>query len=483
MIVVTEPDDDIASLRTRLSEWSGARVALVLLDESDALDGPVAIHLLARIATRESLRLAIVTGRADVRSLAKAEGMVAFPSTSHLPRPNGRPARSLASDVIGGGRLIGHRVGRSFVWLGSVLIALVLLLVGLLLIPRAVVTVRPLTDVLQSDQRINASVDATQVDATQGVVPGRSVYLSVDASGSIPIKGGDRVLDGHAIGYETFENRTSDAISIPKGTVIATFSGMPFATTAATALAARPGATIVVPIRAVFPGTAANVRRGEIVQIQGNLRWRVVAVNEAEVAGGGRPGESIVTSWDVEKVSKQVAAEAQRDARIRLADQATDGEMPVDGSVEVTPIDESFDHLVGSTADSLTLAGQFRASAMIVDENRIQQLALQRWRPVVRPGYDLQTSTIGADRPRVVEVNPTSATFDVAVHGIAYQTINATRVTRYVRLRSPDAASRDLAGLYGLGSPPSIAIVPNWLGRAYRVEIDVVTSAAPAGGR
>jgi hypothetical protein len=469
--ISADAHDDVGSLRLKLTAHSGEAVALIVSEDCDNFDSPVAMHLLRRIAAGEAIRLAIVSERSSLRALAQSEGIRTFSSPSRVPNRIDRRVPPLFAAIFAQADQVVAHVGRSLSWLAAIAVVACLSLLALLLIPRAVVVVRPRVETLTSHQLLQASLNATEVDAAKGIVPARLIDLAVPADGQIAIDGKNRPLDGHAVGFETFENRTGSSITIPVGTIVNTYAHVAYATTAAATVEGRPGATAIVPIRALLPGPASNVRRGEILQIQGPLRWMMVAINEDQVAGGGNWSEHLVTTWDTQKLNDQLTAQAQQNARQQLASAVSTGEMAVAGSVTVTPIEQTFDRPIGSSADTLKLHEVFRATALIVDESRLRELGVLRWRPVPQAGYQLQTDSIAADPPRVVGATPTTTTFDVPVHATAFSDLNEARIASFVRLQPPDRAARNLARAIDLDAPPRVTITPNWLGRAYRVDV------------
>ncbi len=477
--VVADPADEVTSLVAKLTEATGQHVALVLPGESDEFDSPIAMRLLARAAQRESIDLAIVSERRPARYWADVEGLPTFAKVAHVPRvvrppeadrPN--PARALVHDFVA-------TLDQSASWFVAVGIVLGIVALALLLIPRAEVHLTPVADSLRSTVQIEANVNAAAPDPAKGVIPGRTVYLQVHASGSLPIKRPDHPLDGRAVGSVTFENRTSDPVPVPAGTVVSTLAGTSFETTQPVVLAGRPGATATVPIRALVPGEGSNVRRGEIVVVGGGLHWRVTLVNEDRIAGGGPPGHPIVTTQDVQKLMADVTARVEADGRRRLVEQAVADELVVPESIEVTPIEESFSHQVGEAAPDLAVDAQFRVGGMIVNQDDLSRTAIQRWHPTIRSGFELRPESVRVGAPTVVQVTPTATTFSVAIDGLATKTINADRVAEYVRLRPPAVAAADLSRSFDLAAPPTIRITPNWLGRAYRVEVVVVAAQPP----
>lgn len=471
--LVAEITDHAASLAAKLVEVDSPRVVLVIPDDNVFLDTPVALRVLARAANRQSITLTLVSGRRQLRRSASLEGLTVYTTLSAVPRdpdPDSLPGPLHASVAT-----LTTTVSRSLTWFVAVGLLVVILAVVALSVPRNVVHVRPVTDRLSDTVRVQVSPDVSEPDVGRRLLPGRTVYLLVDSSGTIPVS----PKDGRAVGYITFENRVNQRVTVPKGTDLSTFSGSHFETTQGAVLDDHPGATVTVPIVATAPGQFGNVLQGQIVVIGGRLRWVMVAVNEDKTAGGGSPGEPYVTPWETHRLLDQVMADSKKQAQQRLAASISDDEAVIPESVEVTPIDETFDHAVGDKASSLSVHVQSRVKALIINRRSLDNLVAQSWRPKLRSGFTPVPESIRVGEPSVTRIDASSATLDVPVSATAYADVNTDRIASYVRLRSPDQAERDLDKMFGFAAPPKVTIVPGWLPFAYRVQVVVDTNATP----
>lgn len=475
--VVADQQDDVASIRHKLAELNGQRVALVLHNRSRAFDSPIEVHLLARAAEQESIALAIVTKRGWTRYWAEVEGITTFRKVSQVPREvSDDSTLSLVGRLF---EAIFAGISQSANWLIALAIILALGGMAFLFIPRAVVRVEPITSAVSTTIPVTASVNATTANATTATVPGRTLYLLVTTHGQVPVNHGGNALDGRAIGYVTFENRSSDQQVIPAGTEVSTLSGINFHTMKQVVLDPRPGAEVQALVRADYAGPASNARRGEVVLIQGNLHWFATVVNEDDITGGSAYGTPVVTGLDTQALLNQVESEAQQQARQQLATQTGANEYAVPESIQVTPIEENFDHKPGDVASNLGIEAQFRVSALIVDQAAIKRMALSKWQPNLTDGFVLRGDSVQVGSPIVTKVDDKGATFSVPIQAITYKAVNTERLAGYVRLRSPAAAEKDLEKEFDLAAPPTITITPEWFGRAYRVAVVVDTTGSP----
>jgi hypothetical protein len=479
-LIVADLTDDESSIRVKLRAASGRRVGLVLPDDTDVYDTPLAIHVLARTALDEGVNLTIVSRRRQVRRWSAAEGIPCVGHASGLPRVAGGADFGLVGLIRLAFRFLPSLVASASSWIVALGTIFSLGALTFLLVPRAVITVRPATDGLASTVQLVVSVNATDPDPTKGILPGRQVYLLVEGSGTLPISRPNHPADGHAVGWLTVENRTPDVQTIPRGTDVSTYGGAHFATTSAASLPAQSGATTTIPIRAVAPGSGSNVRRGEIVVVNGPLHWRVAAVNEEPTAGGGPAGRSIVTPWDTRDAVQQVASTAREESNRQIAEQLAPGEQPIPETTELSPIDEAFTRQLGDVAPDLGLDAHFRASAIIYNQDQLKNMAIQIWHPTIRAGYALREDSVDVGPGKVTAVTSDTVTFSVPIHAIAYKIVNADRIAALARFRTAATIEADLRREYDLAAPATVFITPGWVNRAMRVSV-VVDTNSPSG--
>lgn len=477
--VIADERDDVSSLRTRLGTVSGWRVALILPRRSRALESPNAMRVIARAAVEEGVNLAIVSARARTRWLAEREGLPAYPSVRAIPARIRAALPERESPLAEPAAAIGRGLRAGFSWLFALGLVFAIVVFAIFTIPREVVTVRPYTERLDGAVQLKATTDAATPDPKQGVVPGRQLYFAIGANGSVPV-GVNRPLDGYAIGNVTFTNRTNQRLTVPAGTDVQTYEGNHFVTIQPVGLPGHQGATAVARVKATAPGPSGNVRGGSILQVNGPLHWDLLVVNGDDMAGGGAPGQKVVTPWEKTALIQQVTAKAEAEAKTELTAQTAPGEAAVPETVQVTPIAETFDHAIGQPADQLTLQSQFRVSAMLVDPNEIKQLSTQMWNPRIPSDFAVRPGSVVVDPATVAKVDASSVTFNVPMHAVIFKTIDPSQIAREVRFRDEKTARQNLGRLFDLAAPPQVQITPDWTGRAYRVQVIVDTSAPPA---
>jgi hypothetical protein len=154
------------------------------------------------------------------------------------------------------------------------------------------------------------------------------------------------------------------------------------------------------------------------------------------------------------------------------------GEVAIPETIQLVPIDETFSHRVGDVAPDLKLDAQFRASATIYNQDQLRIMVVRLWNPTLQPGFGLREDSVDVGTPTLVDVKTGHVTFDVPIRGVATKSLNVDRIAAYARLRSVPSIQQELEKDFDLASPPTVSIVPAWLGRAFRVEVDVDTTPA-----
>ena len=95
--------------------------------------------------------------------------------------------------------------------------------------PRATVVVSPEVSEVCRKVTVEASTAVTVVDVDGGRVPARAVKDSFTVSVKVPVSGSVRSGATKASGRVAFVNETERAVSVPKGTMVATAGGCGFA--------------------------------------------------------------------------------------------------------------------------------------------------------------------------------------------------------------------------------------------------------------
>jgi hypothetical protein len=163
---------------------------------------------------------------------------------------------------------------------------LAVLSIAAVLIPSADITLAPETRRQEITLKVQANDSVEKINLT-GIFPIRMINTIVEGRGSIQTTGTVSIPTGFATGVAQFKNLTDQAVSIPAGTVVSTpDSAQRFTTQRDARVPAGPGKVIKIPIKALSPGSAANLPPGRINAIEGELGVFLTVENLESTRGG-----------------------------------------------------------------------------------------------------------------------------------------------------------------------------------------------------
>ncbi len=126
--------------------------------------------------------------------------------------------------------------------------------------------------------------------------------------------GSEFAPDQPAQGAVVFTNRRAEAQDIPPGTMVATSTGsnVGFETIQPAFLPGGVGAQVTVPIRAVEPGPAGNVRAFTINTIEGSLGVSANVINPSGTSGGTVKEVPMVKQGDKDRCARNWSSRPAR---------------------------------------------------------------------------------------------------------------------------------------------------------------------------
>jgi hypothetical protein len=420
------------------------------------------------------------------------------PPTSEDLRPRSASAAGAAAPTPGPTTRRSGRAGR-----GILLSLLVLLLAAVgvgaviawLYLPSASVVLTPRVEPLGPiEVTVTADPEATEVDAAAGVVPAVVVSIDVEASGTFEATG-QRVEETKATGTVRWTNcDPTEAYTIAAGAVVRTASGVTFATTDGVFLpvAILEGTQLAcqsrdVGVVAVQAGPSGNVAAGTITVVPPSLNRVVVRVTNREATTGGtRETFPRVTQADVDAAMKaldeQLAAAFAAELEDPDAVAADLTVFPETGVLGEPTYDPDPAGLVGQEVTTFTLSASATGTATAVDEASLGQVAEDRLRTSVEPGYALVADSIetSVGTPTVVGqtiVFPTSAS------GLQVRIVDAAELEAQILGKTEDE-TRAILEPYGAVDitlwPDWVTTIPTFDARVdFVVEETVVPEASP----
>lgn len=268
----------------------------------------------------------------------------------------------------------------------------------------------------------------------------------------IPATGAQVTPDQTASGTVTLRNASSDAVTIPAGTLLARPMGVAYVTDDEVEAPAgsADGSTIGevdVAVTASEAGAIGNLETGELSGKIDDLP--VYFSNRAgETSGGSDIEVLVVTEEDIANVENQVLSDLRRAVAEDWTAQLPEGQMILAPSVEVGEPEFTIEEDVGDVSDSVTLRGSVEATGLEYDNEQVNDQARSNYESAlaaeVPQGYELLTDSVALQDRELVSESPDSVEY----------TMSATATVRAIF--TDDDAQRLTEDLGGAGSAGSI---------------------------
>ncbi|MCP4539947.1 MAG: hypothetical protein GY832_22635 [Chloroflexi bacterium] len=480
-VVELEPQDDLASLRHRLSWLDSGRVALVLPWDMHFLSYGLEFDLLRREAERRQLEVAIISADPERRMLARGCGFPAFAAvdgakeakvwrSQSLEQVEPPPRHWWDDDVALQPRPMRPRAR----WLGwirfgihfVVFILVLAILAGsaYTVVPSGVITLIPAGREFSTIVPVSVAPDVEVVDHAIRTIPARQIGANVAGYAEIETTGTMSIVAGRATGVVLFTNLLVQNYSVPAGTVVRTSSTsypIRFRTTAAVVVPAGGQAT--APIEALQEGIG-NVGAFQINRVEGVVASAVRVINPNPTSGADAKDARVVIQADYDRVRRQLMRQ--------LLDQAYTGalselleptEMLLRQSLRVEAVPkESYNRFVTEQADTVGLEMQLLVSGLAVDVDNAEAVAYVNLSRRLPPGYALVDAHFELGEMAEEDIGPGRFTFFVAARGYAAVGLDTDTAVDLVRGQPIAYARERLVSEFPLAQDPQIVLWPEW---------------------
>jgi len=518
-IVKFEKNDDITAIRSRLefilptlTQQTGqvarkpekARVLVIVPRGNKALHSLVNMKLLARTVKSRAVELAIVSGSPTIRDNARAAGVKAFGALWHAkltrwikpqapvikpeeteplaafvaPVAETEPKKKKSGrqrvkpkkyEVVDGGSRPGYV--RLFFRQVGLLIAIVVLAAALVigviaLLPKATVTITPVSQPVVTELIVRADPNADAVDFEQLTFPAKISQVELKLFGEIETIETELSPTGLSGGNVVFINRTEEAQTIPMSTTVSTSAGNPveFVTVQTATIPAGVGATTSTVVLAVEPGPSGNVSAGQINRFATPAFERLArVVNEQPTGGGTLEPAKIVVQDDKPRLDAYLRQLVQQEGLKQLQESLGEQEFIPPESVQVIVLDVKYQEFSGDFSD--TFGGEMQAviRATIIGGYNANRLALAGLNAQVPPGYELDLEGLNFGAGEILDITDNVVTFRIFANGQAVPVIDGTRIAQDIAWLPVGEAQARLNEEYQLATVPGIELSPDWL--------------------
>jgi hypothetical protein len=488
-----EANEDVPSVRDRLSFIRGKRILLIWPETGTALTRKLDLVFIQREAKRRVLQIALVTHDKQVMQHARDLGISTFETigasrrarwkrgrsrvfVQRYHRPNDNPEPHDLMPVVSRVRvprkpmsLLRYAASR-----GLILLLLALTLAGLayVVLPTATVTLPLSRQFLRVNAEITTDPNIADVDVENGVIPATRLRATVETSSSIPTTGRVDLEDLPASGSATFTNQTNRSIEIAEGTVVSTSAGTPilFRTTESVILPPGIGERAEIPIEALpsSSGEPGNVAQGQINTLVGPLADDVSVRNLAALSGGDSRSVAAVTQADRDQLRMMVAGLLQQSAYDEMQLNLLASQTIVVPTIYIAEQRNdwtTFSHEVGDVTDTLSLRMRAIVEAVAIDDRFTRQIVFARLSAQRPEGYILLTDSLRYERGAVGRNSAGYTSFTAFGEVQAISQLDRVALQGRIVGQRPEDASALLARevILASGAQPQIQLDPEWL--------------------
>lgn len=477
-IIQLEPHDDYVSIRDKMS-WSKTprillvwpvhgRVSLRLLD----------LKLIQRHAGFLGARLGLVTNRAEVKGEAMEFDIPFFSSTTiaqretweterpHLrfrrrgQKPDLKALRNQIRPLKSG--LNSHPVFRLLFFTIGVLAALV---VGAAFIPRANITLTPISHIQAVTLPVVANKKVQRIYLT-GSVPAHEVRVLVDGSQTIAATGSTVISLDKASGFARFRNLTDARVFIPSGTIIRTQVEpvVRFITMQAGEVAPGIDQTADLPIYAMDPGVGGNLNANELQAIEGSLGLSLAVTNPEHTTGGREQLVMAPSPDDRERVKNLLLTSLIGDVKTRSHNTLSTGDIIFSDTIQLSQIrEETYSPPEGQPGSKLTIKMQVEYIFFYTSHEDLIGLARAVLSTSTPEGLIPIPDTLNIiliDKPVTDDTGLTR--WQMRFEQQYQERMDIFNTIQMVQGRTLKNASRQLEGGLPISKTPLITLTPTW---------------------
>lgn len=258
--------------------------------------------------------------------------------------------------------------------LGKLLMAIIIvgvLVVGYYFLFKANVKILVEPKVLEKETQVIADPKVTQIDEANKIIPG-AVIETTEAGSEKGTATGTKQIGDPAKGIVVIRNKTNSAISVAKGTILTSGSGLKFTLDQSVQVASQSssltpdgetttwGKSNPVGLTAAAIGPESNLTGGTEMSVGNYSKDQVIATVDSALSGGTSKNVTVVTSDDQKALQAKLTDTLRQKAEEDLKSQSKDGKKVIADALAVADGKYSFSKQVNDTASDFTLNATIR---------------------------------------------------------------------------------------------------------------------------
>ena len=468
--VYLDPDDSIASMRSKLESAQGSAVIIVAGRGVSLLRNPIVLKYLRSYASQSGREVLIVTRDKVAAAQAREAGFPVFSSMGKLEQSVSKETRT---------PWIGAKLG---ILAGSLLAMFALISASaFFLIPSATIILKPTSWVVSEKVSVTANMKVASIDYASGQIPGRTVESLVEAVDRTEATGKKYESDKPATGRVTFLNRSGERIVVPKGTRLGTITGVQFATKSEVVLPAVVNSTAQVDVEATEPGTLGNVVKLAINQIYGDLALKLSVLNEEPTTGGSDKEIRFVTVEDQDRLRKKVVETARKEGLIQFNNAKKSTEHIYSETVRAMLVEERFEQSVDQVSEWLEIRARVSITGLAFDLRDVNVYVSRQLAGEETDGTELMGDSLKIELLDAYEWGDDWVSFHVFAQGKVSPLVDSGAIKRELAGMTRAEAESYLAENFQLAEWPEVILQPSWAKTLPRFPWRVNVQLVPVG--
>jgi hypothetical protein len=288
----------------------------------------------------------------------------------------------------------------------------------------------------------------------------------VSGTHSVVVTGEGSSPQSKANGVVTFRNLTQQSVTIPSGTVVRTEDNIRFMTTRGGEVLAGLAETLDLPAEAVESGRSGNAAAETVVVVEGRLGLSLSVTNPEALTGGREVPSVQATAADRERAKRELMEELEREARTKLANEMTAGDVFFDDTFEVSQIlSEVYDPPPGAAATRLSLSMQVEFSGLYASASDLKELASLALNASLPSGFrPVENFSVLSLKPvtKPVQNDDGAIRWTVRAERRIARQVNAGQVTHLIQGIGARRAQMILEKSFPLDGRPRVNLSPEW---------------------
>ncbi|GEM_PF-3477399 len=465
-------NENIASILLKIELLGAREVAIVVQPHLKVFRNPVAMRLLQRKAEDLGIAVALISDDEMTRQLCAEAGFANYSTIEEFqrdatwrdfydrpPEPARRPLATWVSAIAG------------LVLLG------VIGWVGYFVLPAATILVTPSVESLTMDVRVVADESANGVDVEAGKIPAHLVTAEVAGQTTVNASGLRDAADQSAKGTVTFTNQTTDAVTVPRSTIVSAGSHVYYTVQDTTVSPSIQIGDTLIPgtgsaaVQAVDAGEQANVPIGAITAVQGPLSSKLTVINQVPISGGTVKKVSYLSADDQSKAKQALLDRLTGQAMDKINEQIARNETFIlspaaqgDRAIEELTYEESPEQV--TTRTTLHMKVLVKGLTFLGDDvNAVIEQTMETAAARQGGGAELRNEPLTINPPAIVSNDGSAVTLQVRSSGAVSVPLRLSAFSDEVRGLDPEKAS----GLIRQSPGVAAAEVKLWPGWVHRV--------------